>query len=273
MLVGISNNKSLKYRNKSIKNNLKEKMSNIKQVISVYNKPYKITKQIYKSIIPLSVYQTWSSHLLPPLMQHNMEIMKKTHPRFTFYLFDDNQCAEFIKNNFDIKVYNAYNKLIPGAYKADLWRYCILYKYGGIYLDIKYFPVNGFRLIELTENEHWVRDRPKPLSIYNALMVCQAGNVILRKAIEQVVKNVENNFYGESPLEPTGPTLLGNIILRDKHLINLDMKHYSEGSNIIYKNTMIFRIYEGYEEDRKKTLNIIKKGYYADLWHSKSIYR
>ena len=32
----------------------------------------------------------------------------------------------------------AYDRLIPTAFKADLWRYCVLYKYGGVYLDVKY---------------------------------------------------------------------------------------------------------------------------------------
>lgn len=242
-------------------------------ILSKFNRPYKIMKQIYNSIIPLNVYQTWNSKNLPIGMKINLEIMKKRHPRFTFHLFDDNDCANFIKNNFDTSIYNAYESLIPGAYKADLWRCCILYKYGGIYLDIKYGCVNGFRLIELTENEHWVRDRVKPLTIYNALMVCQAGNVILKKAIDKIVQNVNSKFYGSSPLEPTGPLLLGNIILNDKHIVNLDMHHYSEGSNIIYKNTMILRIYNGYEEERAAILRNTNKPYYANAWEARNIYK
>ena len=30
-----------------------------------------------------------------------------------------------------------------GAHKADFFRYCILYIYGGIYIDIKIFPQNN----------------------------------------------------------------------------------------------------------------------------------
>ena len=52
--------------------------------------------------------------------------VKKTNPIFEHHLFDDNDCREFIKNNFPEVVLQAYDGLIPGAYKADLWRYCIL---------------------------------------------------------------------------------------------------------------------------------------------------
>ena len=50
--------------------------------------------------------------------------------------------------------------MVPGAYKADLWRYCILYIYGGIYIDIKLEPINGFRFRELLDKEYFVLDCP-----------------------------------------------------------------------------------------------------------------
>jgi mannosyltransferase OCH1-like enzyme len=120
--------------------------------------------------------------------------------------------SEFIKENFSEDVLNAYNSLIPGAYKADLWRYCILYKQGGIYIDVRYFPYNGFKFINLTEKEHFVLDLPSCNTgisgIYNALMVCLPGNEILLKAINQIVENVSTKYYGNCWLEPTGPLLL-----------------------------------------------------------------
>jgi len=44
-------------------------------------------------------------------------------------------CDEFIKDNFEEVVYDAYSRLPMDVMKADLWRYCIIYKYGGIYAD------------------------------------------------------------------------------------------------------------------------------------------
>lgn len=60
----------------------------------------------------------------------------------------------------------------------------------GIYLDIKYQPINGFKFINLAEKEHWVLDCNK-IGIYNALMVCKPGNNILLQAIKQIVENVK----------------------------------------------------------------------------------
>ena len=103
-----------------------------KQIMKKYmeiNKKLKIMyplKPKYESIIPLNIYQTWHTTTdLPPLMNKNVELIKSNNPRFNYYLFDDNDSRLFIQNNFPSKVLNAYDSLIPGAYKADLWRYCI----------------------------------------------------------------------------------------------------------------------------------------------------
>jgi mannosyltransferase OCH1-like enzyme len=236
-------------------------------------KPYKL-KNYYNPIIPLKIFQTWYTKDLPPKMKERVEELKATNPRFEHYLFDDNDCREFIKNNFDNDVLYAYDNLIPGAYKADLWRYCVLYINGGIYLDIKLKCINGFRLIELTENNHYVKDRVAPLSIYNALIVCQRGSPFLWKAIYRVVFNVQNKIYGKNPLEPTGPLMLGKIILKNKLRPNIDLVHYSGGGYIIYKNKFVISTeYPEYDRERRETYNSLNTKRYDILWNSNNIYK
>jgi len=67
-------------------------------------------------------------------MKQLVEELKATNPRFEYYLFDDNDCREFIKEHFDTEVLDAYNNLIPCAYKANLLRYRVLYIHGGIWI-------------------------------------------------------------------------------------------------------------------------------------------
>ena len=144
----------------------------------IHNKIYK-NKNLNdcKFEIPANIFQTWHSKKLPPLMFKNILEIKQNNPNFNYYLYDDNDCRNFLKNHFPIKVLNAYDSLIPGAYKADLWRNCILFKMGGIYMDIKFRPINGFKLYNLLEKEHWVQDI-NPNYIYNAVMVCKPNNKV-----------------------------------------------------------------------------------------------
>jgi mannosyltransferase OCH1-like enzyme len=65
---------------------------------------------------------------------------------FKHFLYSNKDCDDFIKNHFERKVYEAYSRLPMGVMKADLWRYCIIYKYGGIYADVDTFCINNPKL-------------------------------------------------------------------------------------------------------------------------------
>lgn len=257
---------------KNIINNINNKIItdniNLEKYIEKFN-----FKENYKSIIPLKIYQTWHTKILPPKMFENIKKIKSIHPRFEYYLFDDNECRDFIKNNFDKDVLWAFDKLIPGAYKADLWRYCILYKNGGIYVDIKFKCINNFRLIALTEKEHFVHDLNEN-GIYNALMACKPGNEILLKCINKIVENAKTNYYGDSMLHPTGPMLMENFFTKElKRNIELKLETFTlDKTNqhlINYNNKYIMMIYPEYREEQ----NYYQKNkHYSILWKNKNIY-
>lgn len=171
------------------------------------------------NLIPRTIYQTWKSKDMPPEIKNVVDQLKKDNPEFTYLLFDDDDMRNFISENFDKEVVEAYDKLIPGAYRADLWRYCVLYKNGGVYMDIKIKPINGFKFKKLTDTgkEYFTKDLDYSGSgIYNGLIICKANNPILKKAIDDVVKNVQNKFYGNSMLEPTGPQLMKKYFTEDE---------------------------------------------------------
>jgi mannosyltransferase OCH1-like enzyme len=267
-MLKILNNQKVK----KIKNNKNETIAKI-NVFKIYNQPYTFLKPDYNSVVPRNIYQTWFTKDLPQKMRERVELLKSQNPRFNHYLYDDNDCREFIKNNFKSDVLNAYESLIPGAYKADLWRYCILFINGGIYLDIKLICINGFRLIELTENNHFVKDRPAN-AIFNTLMVSQKGNIFLYKAIRQIVENVNNKYYGNNPLSPTGPEMLGSVIINNKLGVNIDMTHYEGGGYIIYKNRFVISTeYPEYNNERTNSYNSINTKRYDKLWENRSIYK
>jgi len=119
---------------------MQKMQKNIKKMFSSYPQ-----KEITNCGIPLNIFQTWHTKNLPPSMIDSVENIKMNNKNFNYKLFDDEDCRNFIKNNFDGSVLYAFDSLKPGAYKADLWRYCVLYILGGIYIDIKYQVINNFK--------------------------------------------------------------------------------------------------------------------------------
>ena len=86
--------------------------------------------------IPRNIFQTWSTKKISDNFNVLCQTWREKNPNYAYFLYDDDDCEKFIKKYFDEKVYNTYLRIISGAFKADLWRYCILYIYGGIYVDI-----------------------------------------------------------------------------------------------------------------------------------------
>jgi hypothetical protein len=244
---------------------------------------YYINKNIYlfenfnnnNNIIPLNLYQTWRTLELPPKMQECVNKLKHDNPEFKYYLYDDSMCYDFIKKHFSKNVLDAYNSLIPGAYKADLFRYCILYINGGIYLDIKYCTINNFKLKTLTDNEYYVKDiNQSGGGIYNALLICKPNSIILKNCIKNIVHNVQNKYYGNNPLEPTGPLLMKNEFTNEE-IKNLKLKLAIIKNNlyILYNNLPILIIYKEYRQEQNNMYKNTRTKGYADLWYKRNIYK
>lgn len=173
---------------------------------SIKFKPYPVSSERY---IPLNMFTTWHDKNFPPRMKSSVEKMKADNPEFTLTIFDEEDCRQFIIDNFSPEVIEAYDNIIPKAYKSDLWRLCVLYILGGVYFDIKYHTVNGFKLINLTYKNYFVRDLPgSGAGVCNGFMISNKNNPILLNAINNIVDNVKNKYYGSSSLSPTGPRLL-----------------------------------------------------------------
>ena len=258
---------------------LKEKINKHNDMIRINNSYMRLNisfslKSTYNSIIPLNLYTCWHTKDLPPLMKQNYEKLIKDNPEFNVSLYDESECRKFIANHFSTDVLNAYNALIPCSYKSDLWRYCVLYINGGVYVDIKYQCANNFKFIALTEKEYFVRDRPKGYT-YTALIITLPKNEILLKCINQIVQNVNNRFYGNTSLDPTGPGLLGSFFTKAD--INAFELYYNSSiieptlneHYIVYNNCIILSNYTDY---RSEQLRFQKNKYYTLLWEDKNIY-
>jgi len=240
--------------------------------IHLYDSNYKDNsyKPIDESIIPLNIFQTWHSLELPEKMRECVEKIKQENPEFHHYLFDDAMCEAFIHEYFPEEVVYSFRKLRPGAYKSDLWRYCILYIYGGIYIDIKFHCIHGFRLIYLTDKEYWVRDRFRyeTNGIYQAFMVCLPRNRILWNCIQEIVKNVKNNYY-ENELAITGPILVSQFFLQKK-IKELELSFGEDGKYIYFLEKPILEIYNEYREEQNARSLL---SYYSHLHHIRNVYQ
>ena len=140
--------------------------------------------------------------------------------------------------------------------------------YGGIYMDVKIKLLFNFSLSELIYSEHYVRDIDGPIfGIYNAFMVHEPRSPILFKLIEQIVKNVNEKYYGANPLSITGPELFGKMYkMMDYNMGLIDIIHTPNGK-LSYKNKIIGVMYPQYREEQH-----VNGLHYSELWRLKEVY-
>jgi hypothetical protein len=246
----------------------------------IYNKTNPIKPYIIKDVysvcqdIPLNIYMVWHSQELPPKMKENLDMAIIANPEFNFYIYNENDCRIFIRDNYDQDVLNAFDRLNPIAYKADLFRYCVLYALGGIYIDIKIMPVNGFKFIHLMDRERFTLERDgfywdkDVFGINNGFIIVKPRNEILLDCINEIVDSVKNSYYGFNCLYPTGPGLLGLKYFKHKKSFDEIDLFFTSIYKIQLGKNLILESYPEYLEEKK----VGNEKNYGTLYDEKKIY-
>ncbi len=257
--------------------------------------------------IPKNIFQTHASTELTEGAYKAIQSWRELNPTWNHYFFTDADQRIFIEENFSPDVLWAYDQLIPGAYKADFWRYCILYIKGGIYVDHKlalHVPLD--RVIPSQLQFATYQDRPMPsynqkallCYVWQAFILSKPQHPFLKRAIDVIVVNTKNGFYGHDPLAITGPGMLGksmnhclgyaekNPILPGFYTHNdLDYlilpnpfcnKHTQKAQASFLHHDNFIKPYTSYHADRHKNVfqssNLEEKDY-ALAWFTGKVFR
>ena len=75
------------------------------------------------------------------------------NPKFQFELFSDEEMDNSIEEYFDKEINKIYFKLNHYAARSDFWRYLMLHRFGGVYLDIDSLILKDLSPIFLKTNQ------------------------------------------------------------------------------------------------------------------------
>lgn len=224
--------------------------------------------------IPKLIHITHTSFKdVHPLFKKNIETIKKNHSDWKVNFYSDNDIIEFINKNYSKKIFESYTKInsLYGPARSDFFRYLLMFKIGGVYLDIKSTPTKNLNDIILPKDEYllsyWGKSHPgwgnNPL--LNGKRAFQQWFIISvpnHPFLSLVISNVESNIkkykietHGvgkNGVLNVTGPVVYTKSILKliDCHDYRL---FDSENSGLKYS---IFS-----NEDRLEHQNYFKKHY------------
>jgi len=145
-------------------------------------------------LIPKKIYQTNKL----PQPDFAVENIKNLNLEYEYQFFNDDDCVQFIQNFFGNDVLNVYHNIRTLQHRADLFRYCLLYEYGGVYVDIDIqllFPIDD--IIELSENSKLisVKSLIKENGIYQGFLISEPKNEIFLTLIEDMLKTPNPQDY------------------------------------------------------------------------------
>lgn len=178
-----------------------------------------IKNDVNEQKIPRVIYQTFEDSEIPKGMYDSIQSWKDLNPEYEHYYYTEKDRVEFIEKFFDPRILNAYLSIIPGAFKADLWRCCVLYEKGGVYVDSDMICLKS--LNEYIEgDDEFLISRDDPMSktfLANGFIASIPKHPFLKQQIDSIVNNIETKrecYY----LEISGPALFGKSV---NHILGL----------------------------------------------------
>lgn len=196
-------------------------------------------------MIPKIIYQTWYTTELHPLIKSKVDNTKSLNPNYSHKIYTDEEIDRFVNENFPGEIAECYNRLNIVVAKTDLWRYLILYKYGGVYLDMDSSIEKPLDELIKDEDKAVITSEGNKEFYVQWALIFSKGHPILKKTVELIVENIKNNSFPNDIHKMTGPTVFTRAVNYMNNEIYGDTVHInSEGTDITYKKGDIsYRIY------------------------------
>ena len=130
--------------------------------------------------VPRVVHQIWiGGRPLPERFQASPRAWRELHPEWTHRLWSDAEVEGLLRERYPAleAAYRSYDI----AQRADLARYAILHRHGGIYCDLDVIPVRSF---EPLLGHALVLPETEPLGLSNDLVLARPGHPFLEELLE-----------------------------------------------------------------------------------------
>lgn len=144
-------------------------------------------------MIPKNLFQTYYCDYkdLPSYVKNCTETWQQNNPDFNYIYMSEIECHRWLSENYDPAYAKAYELLKHKAMKGDLWRYSIVNKLGGIYMDIDTVcrkPIS--EVIDYDSNFVTSIELEKNSMFTQWGFGGQAGNSILTNLTNYILENV-----------------------------------------------------------------------------------
>lgn len=87
--------------------------------------------------IPNVVYQTWLGDAFGRSHRRAMKAFRDLNQDYAFEFFDEARIEQYMAEQWaDHPIYQVFRKACFGPLRTDIWRYCLIFERGGVYVDV-----------------------------------------------------------------------------------------------------------------------------------------
>lgn len=163
--------------------------------------------------IPKIIHQTWKDREIPDKWLNFQHKVKTLHPGWQYLLWTDDDNGEFVKKEFPA-FYSIYEAFPKNIMRADVIRYLIMYKIGGLYLDLDYEMLKPFRytnkkLVLPVSRDISFGDKRNLLG--NCIFASVPNHIFWKNLIDDLQNNPPKIGNYLEVLHTTGPEFLSKI--------------------------------------------------------------
>lgn len=161
--------------------------------------------------IPKNIFQTMETTLITKTMnQKSRSRLLQLNPNYHYMYFTSIDCEQFIAKYFPKYVLSAYKRLLPSAFQADLFRYCVLYHYGGIYCDSQVLPYVAFDDF-IDKDVEFISAIDPHEGLWQGFLGCTKNHPFLFELIRSISMSVmDGEWFFHHLLKFTGPECIGH---------------------------------------------------------------
>lgn len=152
-------------------------------------------------MIPKVIYQTWKTQNLHPKVQKLRSKMLDVNKDYKLILYTDDQMHDFVNSNFEKEIAQSFNSIKNIVSKADFWRYLILYKNGGIYLDIDSLILKKLDYVIKKEDEAVITAELNKDCFVQWALIFNKNHPILESTINLLMDNMKNDRFKNDVLK------------------------------------------------------------------------
>ncbi|MDQ6756758.1 MAG: glycosyl transferase [Bacteroidota bacterium] len=162
--------------------------------------------------IPKIIHQTFKTAKLPFITRWHINNFKRKNPEYKYEFYDDDRIDAFFSKEFEPHIYEAYKKINIGAVKADMFRYAVLFKKGGIYVDIDSSINDKLDSFINPEDEAIITYEGHPSLYAQWALIYNTNHPFLKRTLEKIIENISLNKYPNDGHRMTGPTVYTEAI-------------------------------------------------------------